>query len=222
MKVYHGSKRIIELPGLTLRNHYNDQGKGFYLTKEQDLAREWACGDDRDGFVNCYELDMGDLAVLDLTTADYGLLNWLSILTKHRGMWQRHTLAEEAKNYIQNNYSPDVADVDVIIGYRADDSYFSMALDFLNGRISLQQLGRAMKLDPTNVQLVLKSQKAISQIDYRRNELAQADCYYQKRAARDLNLRRAYEQLVEEKTPGESYIDEMLRGMVNEDELRVR
>ena len=43
------------------------------------------------------------------------------------------------------------------IGYRADDSYFSFASDFINGAISYRQLCNAMCLGKLGQQFVLKS-----------------------------------------------------------------
>ena len=49
---------------------------------------------------------------------------------------------------------------DLVIGYRADDSYFSFVKDFLNNRISLAQLQQALKLGTVGEQIVIKSQRA--------------------------------------------------------------
>lgn len=65
MELWHGSQKIIETPQLGLGKVHNDYGQGFYCTESLDLAREWACSRDADGFANRYELDMADLKVLD-------------------------------------------------------------------------------------------------------------------------------------------------------------
>lgn len=56
--VYHGSDHIIEQPeyGKGMRN--NDYGRGFYCTENLELAKEWACAKQKDGYANIYELDM--------------------------------------------------------------------------------------------------------------------------------------------------------------------
>ena len=66
MNVYHGSIDIIKQPVFGKGKSYNDFGKGFYCTPEIELAKEWACSDNSDGYANCYELDMADLKVLNL------------------------------------------------------------------------------------------------------------------------------------------------------------
>ena len=52
-------------------------------------------------------------------------------------------LGFEAKEYIKNNFLIEYQNKDIIIGYRADDSYFSFAQDFINGGRSYRQLGNA-------------------------------------------------------------------------------
>ncbi len=66
MLVYHGSDRIIESPLYNGSKRTNDYGYGFYTTESIELAKEWACGDNKDGFANIYELDMEDSMFLDL------------------------------------------------------------------------------------------------------------------------------------------------------------
>ncbi|MDY3221374.1 MAG: DUF3990 domain-containing protein, partial [Collinsella sp.] len=46
---------------------------------------------------------------------------------------------------------------DVIRGYRADDSYFSFARQFVSGMISLRQLQRIMCLGDLGIQYALMS-----------------------------------------------------------------
>lgn len=52
MELWHGSQKIIETPQLGLGKVHNDYGQGFYCTESLDLAREWACSRDTDGFAN--------------------------------------------------------------------------------------------------------------------------------------------------------------------------
>ena len=76
--LYHGSKQIIEKPTLKGGKETNDYGFGFYCTKEIELANEWACPDNNDGYANQYELDLTGLKVLDLSDKKYHILNWIA------------------------------------------------------------------------------------------------------------------------------------------------
>ena len=58
MLVYHGSDHIIEVPVYNGGKRTNDYGSGFYTTESLDLAKEWACSDNRDGFANSYEAEL--------------------------------------------------------------------------------------------------------------------------------------------------------------------
>ena len=121
MLVYHGSDHIIEKPVFNGSKRTNDYGYGFYTTENNNLAKEWACSDNQDGFANCYEADFNGLSVLNLNSPEYSILNWLAILTKYRTYWQNGSIAEEAKQYLQQHFFIDPSSYDVIIGYRADD-----------------------------------------------------------------------------------------------------
>ena len=87
---------------------------------------------------------------------------------------------------------PDTENVDVIIGYRADDSYFSFAEDFINNTISLKDLNMAMKLGTLGEQVVLLSKKSFEHIKFINYEIADYHEHYFKRAKRDIDARTTY------------------------------
>lgn len=138
--LYHGSENIIEKPEFGKGARNNDYGKGFYCTENIELAKEWACAKQNNGYANIYEFEMDGLDILNLNSPEYNILNWLAILADNRTYWQNGSISEQAKKYIKDNFLPDISGFDVIIGYRADDSYFSFAQDFVAGVISLQKL----------------------------------------------------------------------------------
>ena len=194
MIVYHGSDHIIEKPVFNGSKRTNDYGYGFYTTESPELAKEWACGNNRDGFANKYDLDTDGLNILRLNSPEYSILNWLAVLTHYRTYWQRGSIAEEAKTYLQQHFFVDPTPYDIIIGYRADDSYFTFAQDFVAGTISLAKLSEAMRLGKLGEQVVLKSEAAFAHIRFLGAEPADAETYYEKKAARDREARRAYRQ----------------------------
>ena len=192
MIVYHGSSHIINTPVYNGSKRTNDYGYGFYTTEDKELAKEWACSDEQDGYANKYELDITGLTVLNLNSPEYNILNWLAILVRYRSYWQKGSIAEEAKEYLQKNFFIDPESFDVIIGYRADDSYFSFAQDFITGTISLSKLSEAMPLGKLGEQIVLKSKKSFEQISFIEAELADAAIYYDNKVSRNIEARRAY------------------------------
>ena len=191
-KLYHGSCNIIEKPVFGKGKRYNDYGLGFYCTDSLDMAKEWGVSYDRDGYANCYELECGGLRILDLNDPQYCILNWLAVLLENREFDVPSALALEAKEYIQKNFAVDYMDYDAIIGYRADDSYFSFAQDFINGTISYRQLNNAMHLGKLGQQFVLKSRKAFDRIRFIGAEVAEREEWYAKQQARDQKARRQY------------------------------
>ena len=52
--LYHGSPKVIEQPRFGFGNPKNDYGLGFYCTESPELAKEWACSVETDGYANKY------------------------------------------------------------------------------------------------------------------------------------------------------------------------
>ena len=192
MIIYHGSPKKVDVPVYGVGSKENDYGQGFYCTQSNDLAKEWACPTVQSGFSNKYELDMDDLRVLHLNREGYHILNWIAILLQNRIFSKRSPVARQANNYILQEFLPDISGYDVIIGYRADDSYFSYAKDFLNNTISVNQLSQAMKLGELGEQVVLKSGKAFEQISFMGYEIADGSVFNPRRMAREDRARKAY------------------------------
>ncbi|MCR4847622.1 MAG: DUF3990 domain-containing protein [Bacteroidales bacterium] len=192
--LFHGSTKIVEKPILGVGNPKNDYGLGFYCTESLELAKEWASTERNDGFANSYEMDIEGLDVLRLNKTPYHILNWLAILLKNRTFVLSQGLPVEAKAYLLENFLPDYEQYDLIIGYRADDSYFSFANAFLNNTISLEQLRKAMYLGKLGEQVVLKSEKSFSKIVFKESIPVDSSLYYPKRQARDRQAREDYQK----------------------------
>ena len=191
MIVYHGSSKIIEKPILGVGNPNNDYGLGFYCTESEELAKEWACSTDSDGYANKYSLDVGDLSVLSLTNGEYNILNWLFVLLENRRFSVTGDIALQAKEYICNNFAIDYKNYDVIKGYRADDSYFSFANAFLNSALSISQLEKAMVLGKLGEQVVAISKKAFDSLEFIDSTVSPKEIYLPKKIARDSDARKA-------------------------------
>jgi hypothetical protein len=190
--LYHGSENIIEKPVFGKGALTNDYGRGFYCTEEVELAKEWACAKNMNGYANKYEINMTGLSVLELNSTDYNILNWLAILTSNRTYWERSSISEQSKKYLAENFLIDIDTYDVIVGYRADDSYFSFAQDFVANVISLRQLANAMHLGKLGTQIVLKSKKAFEQLSFLESLYADKEEYFLKKTERDKEARREY------------------------------
>ena len=224
MKIYHGSKNIIEKPTLYGGKETNDYGYGFYCTKEIELANEWACPDNNDGYANEYELDLAGLKILDLSQKKYNILNWIALLLQFRIPAGLSPNDELARDYIIQNFAVDLTDIDVIIGYRADDSYFSFARDFVKNSITVSQLARAMELGKLGLQVVLHSEKAFEQLTYIKSTIAENETYYTKRVARDLQAREEYQKATRniQVDKDDLFIMDIIRQEVKNDDTRIQ
>lgn len=217
--LYHGSEFLIEKPEFGKGARHNDYGRGFYCTENIELAREWACVKQKNGYVNIYELEMEGLKVLNLNDSKYHILNWLAILADNRTYWQNGSIAEEAKKYIKEHFLIDITPYDIIVGYRADNSYFSFAQDFVSGVISLEKLSEAMRLGKLGEQIVLKSPKAFETIYFQNYENVDAEIYYIKKVEREREARREYRKRKKESADIHELfmLDIMREGMENGD-----
>lgn len=198
MILYHGSTSIIDAPVFGAGKSTNDYGRGFYCTENSELAKEWACAKGTDGFANIYQFDLTGLKVLDLNSGRYCILTWLAILAKYRTYWENGSISREAKDYLQKNFFISPEKYDVVRGYRADDSYFTFAKNFVSNGISLEQLKEAMHLGALGEQIVLKSKAAFSQITYTGNLAAKSNKYTKQAQDRDKEARRLYRKLSKE------------------------
>lgn len=221
MKLYHGSVNIIENPELGKGNRKNDYGLGLYCTEHVELAKEWACSTSKDGFVNGYNLDLTDLTVCDLTR--HHILNWMAILLENRTFDLSAGVASVARDYILQNFLPEYRSFDIIRGYRADDSYFSFARDFLNNSLSLEDLAEAMKLGELGEQVVLKSEKAFDMLTFEAAAPVDSSIYHPKWISRDHKAREDYRKMKEKSNPLEgTYILDIIRQQWKNDDERLR
>ena len=222
LTIYHGSPEIIEKPQFGKGKTYNDYGRGFYCTEHIDLAKEWACTEDVYGFVNKYEIDLSNLKVLNLSSDEYTILHWLAILMKNRKVRLSTPVMKRGREWLIEHFLPDTKDYDAIIGYRADDSYFSFARAFVNNEISLNQLSYAMRLGKLGEQVVLKSKKAFDEIMFVSYEVCDNTIYYAKRKARDDEAREAFNAELEKEDLNGLFMRDIIREEVKPDDARLR
>ena len=223
MILYHGSEKIIRAPRYGFGSTKNDYGRGFYCTENAELGKEWACRKGTDGFLNAYELDTSGFNICNLNGNGYNILNWLAVLTHYRSYWQKNSIAEDAKDFLQERYFVDLSDFDIIIGYRADDSYFSFAQDFIMGTISIQQLYKAMYLGKLGEQVVLKSKRSFQQLRFQDSIPVDRHKYYTRKNNRDLNARKDYAKTKRNSNRLEEiFIIDIMRGLVNIDDIEFK
>lgn len=161
--LYHGSPNKKITPTFGCGEEKHDYGKGFYLTEDRELAKEWAVcrPNERNGWLHQYELEMDDLKVLDF--GKLGILSWLAELMKHRDASDSKRYRVLAKKFVQK-YGLDTVDFDVIKGWRADASYFFIAKEFVRDNVDIDILERLLRLGDLGIQYCIKSEKAYSKL----------------------------------------------------------
>ena len=186
------------------------------------MAKEWACSQDSDGYANQYILNLEGLTILHLNEPQYNILNWLAILLENRRFSVAEGLPYEAKQYILDNFLPEYKSYDIIKGYRADDSYFSYARDFISNTLSLKDLKQAMMLGKLGEQVVLKSKRAFESIT--KGEIIPADRseYFARYCKRDLLARENYKAITSHTfSSNEIYVIDLIRGGIKNGDPRL-
>lgn len=196
--LYHGSPNKVVVPKYGFGESKHDYGKGFYLTENIELAKEWAVcrPDETNGWVHKYELRTTDLKILDFQ--EYNVLSWLAELMKHRDASDSRRYKVLSKKFI-DQYGIDTSEYDVIKGWRANASYFYIAKEFVRDNIDIEILEELLSLGGLGIQYCIKTEPAYSKLVEVENELLQVnyDEFNEKYNERDINARKRMRDLVD-------------------------
>lgn len=220
--LFHGSAEIIPAPEFGKGKPHNDYGQGFYCTESRALAQEWACTGMGSGYVNQYVIDTAGLNILNLSAPEYTILHWLALLLAHRTLQRSTPVAKHAMEYLNTFFLPDTSPFDAIIGWRADDSYFSFARAFVGNEISLSQLAYAMHLGKLGEQFVLKSPKAFSSLQFIDSEEVDPRIFYPLRKERDRTARAAFQAQLDREDIDGLFMRDILRERIMPSDDRLR
>lgn len=196
--LYHGSPNKVVVPQFGFGEGKHDYGKGFYLTENIELAKEWAVcrPDETNGWVHKYELDTTDLKVLDFQ--EYNVLSWLAELMKHRDASDSRRYKVLSKKFIAE-YGIDTSEYDVIKGWRANASYFYIAKEFVRDNIDIEILEELLSLGGLGIQYCIKSELAYSKLAEVEDGLISVDYseFNEKYNERDIIARKKMRELVD-------------------------
>lgn len=179
MILYHGSDKEVIIPKFSFGNPSNDYGLGFYLTPLKEIGELWASKYDEDGYLMSYEVNIEKLKVLKLNNAGIdNVMRWLTILVKNRFDKEARILNKDTIDWLIKHFDIDLNDYDVVVGYRADDSYFAYSREFVENRLSFEALSEAMKLGKLGEQFVLISKESFNNIRHiKTNKIRKDDSY---------------------------------------------
>ena len=195
--LYHGypCKEFTPVYGKGEDRH--DYERGFYLTENPELAKEWAVcrPDEENGWVHKYVINTDGLRIVDFR--NYGVLTWLVDLMKHRNASDSRRYHLLASSFI-DKYAVDTADADIITGWRADASYFYIAKEFVRDNIDISILEELLSLGDLGIQYCLKSVKAFSLLEEIREDLIPVSYaeFNPKYTERDTKARERMRELV--------------------------
>ena len=196
--LYHGSPNQQVSPRYGLGDEKHDYGKGFYLTENLELAKEWAVcrPDERNGWVHKFSLDITDLRILDFQ--EYNILSWLAELMKHRDAADSKRYRILSEKFIEK-YGIDSEHYDVIKGWRANASYFYIAREFVRDNIDVEILEELLSLGGLGIQYCIKSERAYEKLAEVKEALTCVDFreFNEKYNARDISAREKMRKLVD-------------------------
>lgn len=163
IRLYHGSPEESFVPKFGLGNDQHDYGRGFYLTADRELGREWAVGQRAagGGWLHVYEADLATLSVFDFSKA--GTLAWMAELMKHRAADDSPRYRRDASRFIAK-YGVDVSGYDVVTGWRADASFFFIARLFVQNQLDVSALEEMLSLGDLGIQYFFQSQRAFASL----------------------------------------------------------
>ena len=143
MILYHTGLKAIEHPDIRYGRTNADFGQGFYTTSDYEFSNRWAKDSgDISPIINTYELCTDGLTI-------------------HRFQRDRRWFS-----YIFNNRRslPDSIAADIIIGPIANDTIYDAMGMITSGYLSNAQALQLLLLGPEYHQIVLKTEKAASQL----------------------------------------------------------
>lgn len=196
--LFHGTSNKVVVPTFGCGEDKHDYGRGFYLTENIELAKEWAVckPNEINGWVHKYELDMAGLKIFDFQ--EENILSWLAELMKHRDAADSRRYRMLAKKFIEK-YGIDTTEYDVIKGWRANASYFYIAKEFVRDNIDIEILEELLSLGGLGIQYCIRSEQAYSQLHELESELLEVPYseFNEKYNLRDVTARKKMKDLVD-------------------------
>ena len=145
IKLWHAGFEEIRKPDVHFGRKNADFGQGFYTTAQEEFAKRWArIRKDQDTVLNAYELNLEGLNVHRFSRNE----SWFEYI------------------YANRNHFPDRRAEDVIIGPIANDTIYDTFGIITSGFLSNEQSLKLLLLGPAYEQIVIKSEKAVSQLRF--------------------------------------------------------
>lgn len=155
MILYHGSPVVVSKPDLAHSRARVDFGPGFYTTPLQEQATNWCRRFKRHGeaYVNCYSIDEGAMAALDVLSFDSYSEEWLDFVAAcRRGL--------------------DTTTHDIVFGGVANDKVFDTIELYFDGLIAKEEALGRLRFEQPNAQVCFRTQTAVNLLHFEGSEEA--------------------------------------------------
>lgn len=146
IRLFHGSDVAVYNPDLIHSREFLDFGKGFYLTKDNVMARKWAATK-KPSILTTYSVDFADLECYTFQADS----EWLQFVVSNR------------KNV---PITKDYSEYDVLIGPTADDKLFNALADYVEGGLSEEVTIKIINGMHFSNQYLFRTEKALGRINY--------------------------------------------------------
>lgn len=202
--LYHGNRDKSMVPTFGTGRKNKDYGQGFYVTLDKELGKEWAWGSYNTGakaYIHTYEIDIAGLRVCDFT--ELNNITCIAELEANRtqNTDDRDALEDRIELFIEK-FKLDTSAFDIIVGYRADDSYFTYLTDFVWASIYRDQVNCIWNIG-NDIELCIKSERAferLRQIDIEEVPREYKGCYKKRRD----EVRKIYRKALEDRGKSKS------------------
>lgn len=202
IKLYHGSPNRIVHPTYGMGKDTHDYGRGFYLTPDIELAKEWAmCREDTSiGWLHSYELDLKGLSILNFEEIDkQRAFYWATELLQHRepdDKESRGIYYDDYKAYLLKHFALRSSDYDVVAGWRADDSYFRIVSSLMNDDLNIHLLEQSLRVGQLGIQYCCRSEKSFKHLRALAEAREVSTEYRERYLQRDRAGRKAFDELL--------------------------
>ena len=205
--LYHGSPNQLVNPIFGGGDDKHDYGRGFYLTENVELAKEWAVcrPDDTNGWVHKYELDCDELIlpfagyIVSKGEMNFHVAAFAGAFGCVLGSIPSYYLGYFGGRKFIEKYGIDTTGYDVLKGWRANASYFYIAKEFVRDNIDVDILEELLSLGGLGIQYCIKSELAYSKLHEIKEDLIIVEYseFNDKYNQRDTDARQRMRDLVD-------------------------
>ncbi len=175
LRLYHVGFQEIREPDVHFGRKNADFGQGFYLTPDGEFAKRWAT--ERTGcstYLNIYELTTDGLNIVDFN---------------RDGVWYDYIFRN------RRGQEDSLSGIDVVSGPIANDIIYDVMGILTSGMLDRDLSLRMLQTGPEYRQVVMKTEKAVSNLTWLSSEILEHDVIVRYRESVRLEEEKFQEQI---------------------------